>query len=186
MYFKGMQKIVKTWEQERIDKRNEDAFNQAFDEIFEGSTISEISSEEEETSSEEEGWETDSDISHVEETFPVPEATPFEPEPIEEEFNFSWKFNYSDFILEEIKGLQKDYQKAMDLGVEFDWYLDNFDYFDIEKGNTIIIYYEMSYIIESNIFVSKYPTVLRNKRIGKRVLPKIDQWFTTTTFVIVF
>jgi hypothetical protein len=37
MYFKGMGKLVQKWEAERIEKKNEDAFNQAFDEIFDDS-----------------------------------------------------------------------------------------------------------------------------------------------------
>ena len=60
MYFKGLHKLSEKWEDERIEKLNEEAFNTAFDAIFEeGSDYSES----EEDSEEDSDWETSSEYS---------------------------------------------------------------------------------------------------------------------------
>jgi flagellar motor protein MotB len=184
MYFKGMRKVISTWEQERIDKKNEEAFSQAFDEIFFEEDTS-FDDDDEETSSdeeEEEGWETDPDVVEEEGGYHTQEE---EEEEVPSYFT-TWKFNYSQFILEEIKQLQKDYQKAMDLGVDFDWYLDNIEYFDIEKPGTFYVYYDMISILEKNLFVSRYTGVSRNKRNSARVSLKNDTFFTLVLLSLVF
>lgn len=60
MYFKGLHKLSEKWEDERIEKLNEEAFNTAFDAIFEeGSDYSES----EEDSESDSDWETSSEYS---------------------------------------------------------------------------------------------------------------------------
>lgn len=39
LYFKGMYKIMDIWEQERFEKKNQEAFGEAFDNLFETETI---------------------------------------------------------------------------------------------------------------------------------------------------
>jgi hypothetical protein len=174
MYFKGMRKVIGVWEQERIDKKNEEAFGQAFDEIFfEEDTSSFDDDEDVSTTSEEEGWETDNEEEEPTGGYHTQEEDDEPPPPL---FT-SWKFNYSQFILEEIKQLQKDYQKAMDLGVDFDWYLDNIEYFDIEKPGNMYIEDDV-FPHMKNLFVSRYTGVSRNKRNSARVSLKNDMFFT--------
>jgi len=170
-----MRKVIKSWEQERIDKKNEEAFGQAFDEIFFEEDTSSFDDEDNSTTSEEEGWDTDNE-EPVEEQEEGGYHTQEDEEPPPPLFT-SWKFNYSQFILDEIKQLQKDYQKAMDLGVDFDWYLDNIEYFDIEQSSNMYIEDDV-FPHTKNLFVSRYTGVSQNKRNSARVSLKNDKFFT--------
>lgn len=175
MYFKGMNKVIKVWENERAFKKNEDAFNQAFDEIFfEDDEESFESESESESEYDSDSWETSS-----EQEYPVEPAVPVVTE--ENPFAFDPTVDYyTEFIMGEIKMLQKDYQKAMELGVDFEWYLDNIDYFDIIPSLTVYTEDDI-FPHMKNLFVSNHKSVFRNKRSGKRVHGKSD---TSVTILV--
>ena len=171
MYFKGMNRVVKVWETERTIKKNEDAFSQAFDEIF---LEDEEDSEWESESDDSDSWETSS-----EQEYPVEPEVPAVTE--ENPFTFdTTRDYYTEFIMGEIKMLQKDYQKAMELGVDFEWYLDNIDYFLIIPDQTVMIEDDV-FPHMKNLFVSNHKSMFRNKRSGKRVHGKSD---TSATILV--
>jgi len=172
-----MYKLERVWEQERIEKMNQEAFNEEFDYIFEEEesdweTSSEASSEsdtESETESESE--------SEQEQVFEEPKFQMFE------DFFDDDKY-YSDYMLGEIEELQKSYQKAMELGVCFDWYVHNHMFYNFS--------YEPRYIIEDdvfpherNLFVSNYNGDV-TKRCSARVPPKGDTSFVFVLNIEVF
>jgi len=182
LYFKGMYKLERVWEQERIEKMNQEAFNEEFDYIFEEEksdweTSSEASSEsdaESETESESESEQ------EQEQVFEEPEEPKFQ---MFEDFFDDDKY-YSDFMLGEIEELQKSYQKAMELGVCFDWYVHNHMFYNFS--------YEPRYIIEDdvfpherNLFVSNYNGDV-TKRCSARVPPKGDTSFVFVLNIEVF
>ena len=177
MYFKGMNRIVKVWENERAIKKNEDAFSQAFDEIFfeddEESFESETESDSDE-SDDSDSWETSSEQEYPVEP-EVPEFTEENPFAFDPTMDY-----YTEFIMGEIKMLQKDYQKAMELGVDFEWYLDNIDYFLIVPSQTVVIYDDI-FPHTKNLFVSNHKSMFRNNRSGKRVHGKSD---TSVTILV--
>jgi hypothetical protein len=70
-------------------------------------------------------------------------------------------------MLEEIVQLQKDFQKATDLGVDFEWYLENINYFEIEYEPRCFVYDDVFPHVR-NLFVSKYSGAFRNNRMGKK------------------
>lgn len=173
MYFKGMYKVAREWEKERVDKKNEEAFSQAFDEIFEEYSDSE--SEYSDSESDTDSWETWSDSEPETESDVPPPPPVFE---TSETSSGPWKDgHYSDFILYEIKLLQKEYKKSMELGVDFDWYLDNYGFFVIEDPPTVYIEDDV-FPHMKNLFVSNHKSMVRNKRSGKRVASKNDTSFT--------
>ena len=47
LYFKGLHKISEKWEKEKMNKLNEDAFNAAFEKIFEEDSDSDLDSDSE-------------------------------------------------------------------------------------------------------------------------------------------
>jgi hypothetical protein len=182
LYFKGMYKLERVWEQERIEKMNQDAFNEEFDYIFEEEeldweTSSEASSEsdaESETESESQSEQEQEQVSEE------PEQPRFQ---LFENFFDEDKY-YSDFMLGEIEELQKSYQKAMELGVNFDWYVHNHMFYNFS--------YEPRYIIEDdvfphdkNLFVSNYNGDV-TKRCNARVPPKGDTSFVFVLNIEVF
>jgi len=167
-----MYKLERIWENERIEKMNQEAFNEEFDGIFEEEdsdweTTTEYSSSEEDDSE----WETDSDTG---------ESTPdivSESRPRVQIFENKY---YSDFMLSEIEQLQKNYQKAMELGVGFDWYMNNIMFFNVTYENTCWVEDDI-FPHEKNMFVSNNKGVVNNKRCDARVPSKSD-----TSFTIVF
>jgi len=182
MYFKGMHRVSKEWEEERALKKNEDAFNQAFEDIFDeiedsGSESSweswdeELDSEEDEhvtqSVSDNEDEVRDESAPQIENSFCFPPCTDL----------------YSDFILGEIKSLQKDYQKSIELGVDFDWYMENFLFFDIEPALTTYIEDDV-FPHFKNLFVSNHKNVIQNKRLGKRNYANTDTVFTIVLDIV--
>ena len=183
LYFKGMYKLERVWEQERIEKMNQEAFNEEFDYIFEEEESDWETSSENDSESESE-WETDNET----EIDPVP-LTDDEPAPVcrpifEMLDSYDEDKYYSDFMLGEIEELQKSYQKAMELGVNFDWYVHNHMFYNFS--------YEPRYIIEDdvfphdkNLFVSNYNGDV-TKRCNARVPPKGDTSFVFILNIEVF
>jgi hypothetical protein len=170
-----MHKVVDEWDRERTVKKCEDAFNQAFDDIFdfeEGSEFDPDSEADSDSDSDSDSWETASWDTQ-------------EPEP-EPHFarNNSEKDYYTEYILGEIVHLQKAYQKAEELGLDFEWYLQNEWLFEIEPSRTVMIEDDV-FPHFKNLFVSNHKQSFRNKRVGKRVSAKTDTGFTTV-FVLVF
>jgi hypothetical protein len=161
MYFKGMWKLTDEWIQERIDQKNQTMFGEAFEDIF----------DEESDSESETGSETDSDAS--EESWETCSSD-----------SSDYKEFYSQFMLAEIVRLQKDYKKAMELGLDFEWYMYNMDYFDIVYEPRVEVFDDI-FPHEKNMFVSKYPHTLQNKRSGKRVPSKSDTSYTVVFQVFV-
>lgn len=186
MYFKGMYKVAETWEKERNDKKNEDVFNEAFEAIFEEEEDSESESESDTES--DVSWET-WDGSQMDEldvaTTTEEEVTSLDITELEIPINTPlWSPNtnyYSDFLLQEIKELQKDYQKAMEIGMDFDVYLENLEYVFIE---TVRYVWTEDDNIPKNLFVSKHKNMFRNKRFGKRIPSKNDMGFTVVVYVL--
>ena len=171
MYFKGMNRVTRAWDKERIIKKNEEAFNQAFDEIFfeddeneidpDGYDTQEYDSESDSDDSAS-SWETSSEQEYPETEMDAGVTT---------SSSYPIRDYYTEFIMGEIKMLQKDYQKAMELDVDFDWYLDNIDYLCIENGKTVYIEDDI-FPHTKLLFVSKHTSMSRNKRSCKRVLNK--------------
>jgi hypothetical protein len=181
MYFKGMRKFVNMWDEERVQQKNEEAFNQAFEDIFDDESDIDYSDSESDASSDS-SWETsdDLDVSNIES-----DDEEEKPHQVQEPIYFPVESDvYSNFILDEIKSLQKDYQKAMELGLDFDWYLENFLYFDIEPSKTMYIEDDI-FPHFKNLFVSNHKNMVRNKRLGKRNYANTDTAFTTV-LVLVF
>ena len=190
MYFKGMHRVVRDWEDERILKKNEDAFDKAFDEIFEETAEFDDSSSYEGSDSDSswESWDEELDEELDEED--AHGTRPSTPEIREErhaegslhsEDNFfclqSRSELYSEFILGEIMNLQKDYQKSIELGVDFEWYMENVYFFDIEPSDSVIIEDDV-FPHFKNLFVSNHKNVIQNKRMGKRNYANTDTMFT--------
>jgi hypothetical protein len=171
IYFKGMNNIVTAWETERIHIKNEEAFNQAFDCIFDEDE-EEYQDSDSDSESDTDSWETcdeaENEIQNETTNFPFLLD-------IEKDY-------YSEFIIGEIVNLQKEYQKAMEIGVDFDWYIDNIDYICIEQQNTCIIEDDV-FPHTKNLFVSNHKNLVRNKRSGKRVSIKTDTITFTVTIV---
>jgi hypothetical protein len=170
-----MHKVVDEGEKERAIKKNEEAFNQAFDDIF----------EEDESESE---YDTDSDTESDTDSWETMSEPDLNPVSCERDFD-TWttasdKDYYSEYMLGEIALLQKAYQKAEELGVDFEWYYQNSWFFDIEPSRTIIIEDDV-FPHFKNLFVSNHKQSVRNRRVGKRVSAKTDTGFTAV-FVVVF
>jgi len=161
MYFKGMWKLTNNWIQERVDQKNQEFFGEAFEDIFEEESDSDTESESDSDASDD-SWETCSF------------DTQQEPD--------DWKTDdfYSRYMLAEIVQLQKDYKRAMELGVDFEWYMYNIEYFDVSYEPRVDVFDDI-FPHEKNLFVSKYSHTLQNKRSGKRVPSKSD-----TSYTIVF
>ena len=169
LYFKGMHKVVDEWDMERAVKKNEDAFNQAFEDIF----------DEEDSESDTESWDTVSENDDENENDDEDEK--------DDEDLWSLKSGkdyYSEYILGEIVLLQKAYQKAEELGLDFEWYFQNSWFFDIEPSETVYIEDDV-FPHFKNLFISNHKQSVRNKRVGKRVSDKTDTGFTAV-FVVVF
>jgi hypothetical protein len=164
MYFKGMNKVTKAWDKERITQRNEDAFNQAFDEIFFEDDENQVDlsgyDTQEEPESDSDSDESDASWETFSEKSEVSSENPFAFDPA--------KDYYTEFIMGEIKLLQKDYQKAMELDVDFDWYMENFEF----HGKTFIIEDDVFPHVKF-LFVSKYNSVVRNNMTGKKFLATV-------------
>lgn len=183
LYFKGLYKLERIWEQERNEKINQQAFNDEFDYIFEDEfsdweTSSENDSEESESDSESESSEDPEEPEQPEDQQELVETEP--------RFSDMWIENhYSHYMLGEIKELQEKYKKAMELGVNFDWYVNNHMFYNFS--------YEPRYWIEDdvfphekNLFVSNHKGYSNAKRNNTRVPPKGDTSFIFVVNIEVF
>jgi hypothetical protein len=142
-------------------------FGEAFEDIFEEDSESDSESESESDSdASDDSWETCSF------------DTQQEPD--------DWKTDdfYSRYMLAEIVQLQKDYKRAMELGVDFEWYMYNIEYFDVSYEPRVDVFDDI-FPHEKNLFVSKYSHTLQNKRSGKRVPSKSDTSYTVVFQVFV-
>ena len=176
MYFKGMYKVAETWEKERNDKKNEDVFNEAFEAIFEEEDVTMEDSDSDAES--DVSWETWGGSQMDELDVAIEEEVTSLEIPITHTPTVDY---YSEFLLQEIKDLQKDYQKAMEIGMDFDVYLENLEYVFIETVKSI---WTEDDNMPKNLFVSKHKNMIRNKRLGKRVPSKNDMGFTVVVYVL--
>ena len=169
LYFKGMHKIVDAWDRERENQKNESAFNSAFEDIFDDpESESEYESESEDGSESLDQGEGASEGASEGDMWSLKSGRDY----------------YSEYVLGEIVLLQKAYQKAEELGLDFEWYYQNSWFFDIEPAKTIFIEDDV-FPHFKNLFVSNHKVSVRNKRVGKRVSTKTDTGFTAV-FVVVF
>jgi hypothetical protein len=154
-----MHKIVDEWDKERAIKKSEEAFNSAFEDIFDDDSDFESDSDSgsdsgSDSDSDSASWETFSQVSRVSDAKLILTDT--------------GKDYYSEYILGEIVMLQKEYQKAEELGLDFEWYHQNSWFFDIEPSKTVILYDDVFPHVK-NMFVSNHKSYVKNKRVGKRM-----------------
>ena len=200
MYFKGLHKISEKWEDERIEKLNEEAFNTAFDAIFEeGSDYSDSEDSEDsdwETSSESESdtddWNNESNIhglfNDVWEAFQEDqEVDDSSSSEISSEETISEVESDSDYWIKSIIKLQAAYKKALKLYIDIPRYLDSENYLFVDinqfEGIFIMDEYDDVFPHEKNLFVSKHSGMIQNKRTGSRVPPKGDNSYTIVLLV---
>jgi hypothetical protein len=178
LYFKGLYKLKRVWEDEKFEKQNSDYFQETFDEIFEDDDEFEFDEEDDDdVSNPDEDEDEEEEETHEEETH--------EEETQEEQVSFTdfWKENhFSNYVLDEIVELQKQYQKSVELGVPFDWYMENIHFIEVSYEKTSIIEDDV-FPHQKNIFVSKYEGFSNTKRTGKRIPTRTDKY---TTVVLVF
>ena len=185
LYFKGLHKISEKWEEEKINKLNEDAFNAAFEKIFEDSDSDSDYSDSESDSDSDSGsdsWET------WEES-----ESPLPPRFISSEssgsfssFKVSKEVTNSDYFIMSIIRLQKAYQKALKNAIDITGYLDDDNYleYDIDEENSQI--YDLEDDIfphERNLFVSNHKNMVQNKQKCVRVPSNNDMSFTLIILV---
>jgi len=199
IYFKGLYKISEKWEDERIEKLNEEAFNTAFDAIFEEESDSDYSDYEDsdsdsdwETSSESESetddWNNESSIhglfNDVWEAFQeVDDSSSSE---ISSEETISQVESDSDYWIKSIVKLQAAYQKALKLYIDIPRYLDSENYLFVNINQFEGMdedEYDDVFPHEKNLFVSKHSGMIQNKRTGSRVPPKGDNSYTLVLLV---
>ena len=201
LYFKGLHKISEKWEDERIEKLNEEAFNTAFDAIFEEG--SDYAESEEEYDSE---WETSSEYSEESEwdegdvhilfnntetwesssprsifQFPMSDS---ESESDSDSSEVESVSGNGDYLINSIIKLQTAYQKALKADIDIPYFLedDNYLFFSIDEG-TGTFWVDDIFAHEKNLFVSKHSGMIQNKRTGSRVPPKGDSSFTVVVLV---
>jgi hypothetical protein len=188
LYFKGLHKISEKWEDERIEKLNEEAFNTAFEAIFEeGSeySYSEVDSE----YSDESDWETSSENEEGPTTprsvFEFPRSIPSDTSSEVTSKSLDWQSD-GDYLIDSIIKLQAAYQKALKAGIDIPYFLegDNYLFFSIDNGDTgTFVTFDDVFPHEKNLFVSKHAGMIQNKRTGSRVPPKGDSTFTVVVLV---
>lgn len=182
MYFKGLHKISEIWQDERIEKQNEEAFNIAFDAIFEDEDESESESEESESESEEnESEETGSDSSEWEnwdfQELIVPPNTPLS----EKDSEVEEEEDDNSYLIKSIIKLQIAYHKAIKFGVNIPSFLEDDNYMFYELNEE----YGRSYIVEDDIFphqkhlfISKHKDMIQNKQTRVKIPSKSDMGIT--------
>ena len=200
LYFKGLHKISEKWEDERIEKLNEEAFNTAFEAIFEEteeeSEYDNFSSEvDTESDYSESDWETSSENEEGPTTprsvFEFPRSIPSDNSSEVNLFdtsNLDWQSD-GDYLIHSIIKLQAAYQKALKAGIDIPYFLedDNYLFFSIDEGDTGTFWIEDDvFPHEKNLFVSKHAGMIQNKRTGSRVPPKGDSSFTVVVLVECF
>ena len=157
MYFKGMYKVSQEWDRERFDQKNEEAFAEVLENLFE-----ESDSEPVEWDTDSSDWETDSDAESSEWDFELPSADHrlFELECIQERFTI---LRNGGFFVEP-EFLESDYYTVCNT-YEHVWY-DNPP-------------------IEDRLFVSKHSGVGDQRRCGARVQGKRDSAATDVVVVLI-
>jgi hypothetical protein len=192
LYFRGLHKLSMKWEEEKIEKMNQEAFNEAFEAIFEepGSDwhfppFNEDDDDEEDDNDEWEPW-TDSDSDDWETSS---ETEPREQEPrvhVPYSFSLEETESESDIIMKSIIKLQQAYHRALKSGIDIPMYLEdeNYLFFNIDEGDSKTFWLEDDVFPHTrNLFVSKHKGMINNKRTGSRVATKTDTMFTIVIVV---
>jgi hypothetical protein len=200
LYFKGLHKISEKWEDERIEKLNEEAFNTAFEAIFEEDeeseyTGSEIGSDEsdwvpwEDDESDWVPWEDTEEPTTPRSVFEFPSSPMSDSSSEVESIEVESEFGNGDYLIDSIIKLQAAYQKALKAGVDIPYFLedDNYLFYNIDKGDTgTFVIFDDVFPHEKNLLVSKHAGMIQNKRTGSRVPPKGDSSFTVVVLVECF
>jgi hypothetical protein len=175
LYFKGMHKIVKEWEEESFDKHNQDAFAEAIDYILNDDEEDEDDYEPEEPyeSQEEEEEEEDTDL-ESEYNFFFPDE--------EESESGSGYWTYHDTRIQDLIDIEKRFKILFNSGIDIEPELLVNEYYEI--CNTYErAWYEDFCVNDKTIFVSKKKGAQNGlKRCSARVQGKRDQ---ALDFVIV-
>lgn len=204
LYFKGMYKMVKVWEEEAETMVNEDAFNEAFEYIvnFEMESESESDSDSESDFESDTEWEslgTDEDQDQAMELVSYgPNSMAWVPndpsnlirqnieeEILREESVVDFSEFYSSEVIADLIKLQDRYHKALKYGLDIPGVLENDWFWDTMK------FFGMGYdYIEDDIFphtkklfISNHKDTNIRRRTSKRIPPKAD---ATETLVFYF
>lgn len=198
LYFKGMYKMVKVWEEEAENLINDEAFNEAFDYItsFEVESDSEVESsdsDEEETDS---FWDSDENEDQTIELLQsetrqiLDEMTENEDQhrqdvedtDSESESDFS-EFFSSEIISDLIK-LQDRYHKALKYGLDIPGVLENDWFWETMKFGMEYDYSEDDIFPHTKkLFISNHKDTNIRRRTSKRIPPKADATETLIFYI---
>lgn len=193
LYFKGLYKMKKIWEEESEKASTEEVFSEAFD-IIVCTNEADFEFESESEDGGESESDADSDIS--ESSWDTQEP----PEPSTEHRFFldddsedgDFISENQDSIIEDLKNLQKRYHKMVSAGASAD-YMEAFlldEWFWIRGGiQTVTTYNEdeefpQKFPHYKNMFISKYPGTINKKRTSKRIMERlVPSSFITVLFL---
>ena len=190
LYFKGMYKLIKTWEEESFDKKNQEAFGEAIDYILnedddddeEEEDDEEDDDEEEE---EEEEWEvwTPSDDSSQWEVWTPPREVPIQTLPESDSDSGSeYESSYSEFDSES----ESDYRIRNIIEVQYKFKILIQSGYEIETELLIHSYHDIFHSYErywyedftaglKNLFISNHKGIQNGiRRCSARVQGKRD------------
>ena len=163
LYFKGMYRVIPEWEQERFDRKNEEAFAEVIESLFEEPEPEEDVewTDDEDDSSD---WETDSD------------------EGSESEWDF--ELPSADYRLAEIQSIQERFAILQNGGhfvepefLDSDFYTVCNDYQHVWYDNPPL---------DDRLFVSKHSGVGDQRRCGARVQGKRDAAVVVEVIIALF
>ena len=207
LYFKGMYKLVKEWEEESFHKKNEEAFAEAFDYIVneesedeedESESESEADSDIEEGSWSESDWEeVPSDFQWIyptteeEQTIPVIQdlitnsASDSEESESESESESEFSTFNEDYRMLDLKEVQERFRLLYEAGYDIETELLVNDYYKI-FNNCEHYWYEDVFNFDGELFVSKHQGVQNGiRRCSARVQGKRDQVGSSIDFAVV-
>ena len=185
LYFKGMYKMVKVWEEEAETLLNEEAFNEAVDYVMSFNVDSELDEEETSESDEEETdsfWDSDENEDQTD-TFDdrcielvqgeTREILNSLGEDTESECDFSEFF--SSEIISDLIRLQDRYHKALKYGLDIPGVLENDWYWATMRFGMEYDYTEDDIFPHTKkLFISNHKDTNIRKRTSKRIPPKAD------------
>ena len=204
LYFKGMYKLVREWEEESIDKKNEEAFAEAFDytmngeysesgdseEYSESDTDSEID-EGEESEWEELPWDSQQSVPEEEEPVTPPARVPMSPSDSDSDSESEFMseldpdMDRSDYRMLELIELQERFRLLWDNGYDIETELLVNTYYRFFK-ECIQSYYEDAFGLGKEIFISKHQGVQNGvRRCSARIQGKRDHAGSSIDFAVV-
>lgn len=198
LYFKGMYKLVREWEEESIDKKNEEAFAEAFDYIVNEESEDEYSESESEDDSEiDEGEESEWEELPWDSEQSVPEEQPSTPSarvPMsnwaydsdsESESDSEINMELGDCRMLELMEIQERFRLLCDNGYDIETELLVNNYYRLFKG-CAQEYYEDAFKLGEEIFISKHQGVQNGvRRCSARIQGKRDHAGSSIDFAVV-